>query len=946
MSDILVETVANKLTTVSYECLEKAMRLTKSSGHRHLEILHWLYYLVRDENTDLTHILRHFGIDPGVVHGELQQAISDLKINQTELPSMSAPFQEALERAWFEGTLRYGDYKIRSAYVLIAVMGDKSSWRQLQSYSPALGALNRDELIGNMDGIAGASAETGARPIDGSGPKAAAPGSAADGAETSPGSGMGEDALAQFTVDFTARARANEFDPIVGRDDEIRQVIDVLMRRRQNNPILTGEAGVGKTAIVEGFAQKVVAGDVPPALLNTRLAALDLGLLQAGASMKGEFEKRLRAVIDAVHASIVPTILFIDEAHTLVGAGGAAGTGDAANLLKPALARGTLRTVAATTWAEYRQHFEKDPALTRRFQPVQVDEPDEEKCFTMVRGLLGPMESHHQVRILDSAVKSAVSLSRRYIPARQLPDKAVSVLDTASARVNISQAAHPAKLADLVARKGFLETEKQALLNDAELGTDQNEKIDALDAAMGDTQAAIDTIRADWERERKLVAEIRRLNAALTRLRDGDDAEEEEASGTSNDTGTGTDTEERVEMALVPIDDLDLELDVDLNDEAAIRTALQEKRAELSRIPEEERMVYAYVDDDAVASIISDWTGIPVGRMVQDEMETILNLTDTLNKRVIGQTHGLGMIAKRIETSRAQLGNPDKPIGVFMLCGPSGVGKTETAIALAEALYGGEHNLITINMSEFQEAHSVSGLKGAPPGYVGYGEGGRLTEAVRRKPYSVVLLDEVEKAHPDVHEIFFQVFDKGSMEDGMGRKVDFRNTLILLTSNVGTNEIMDATRHMLDTPVSSDPALAVSDPNAPDPEKLAEDLRPALLEVFPPALLGRIVTIPYYPLSPSVLGFIIRLQLNRVVKRVKENRDAELLYGDDVVAHIVSLCRDPDSGGRMIDNILTNDLLPKLSRTFLTAQMNGEELKSVMIKAGEGSLEIVPQSAD
>ncbi|WP_299471006.1 type VI secretion system ATPase TssH [uncultured Roseibium sp.] len=932
MSDILVETVANKLTTVSYDCLEKAMRLTKSSGHRHLEILQWLYYLARDENTDFVHILRHFGIDVGSVHGDLQQAIADLKINQTELPSMAAPFQEALERAWFEGTLRYGDYKIRSAYVLIAAMGDKSTWRQFRSYSAALEGINRDVLVRDLDKIAGASSEVGARPIDGSGPKTAAAAPGAEGEEAAPGSGVGEDALSQFTVDFTARARAEEFDPIVGRDEEIRQVIDVLMRRRQNNPILTGEAGVGKTAIVEGFAQKIVAGDVPPALLGTRLCALDLGLLQAGASMKGEFEKRLRAVIDAVHASIVPTILFIDEAHTLVGAGGAAGTGDAANLLKPALARGTLRTVAATTWSEYRQHFEKDPALTRRFQPVQVDEPDEEKCFAMVRGLLGPMEEHHQVRILDSAVKSAVSLSHRYIPARQLPDKAVSVLDTASARVNISQAAQPAKLSDLIAKKGFLETEKQALTNDTELGMEHQEQLDGLNAAIEQTEQDIENVRAEWERERNLVASIRRLNAALTQLRGGEPAPHPESSDIEDPEHEGP--------AIVSIDDIELDLDVDLEDEEAIRAGLQEKREELSKIPEDDRMVYAYVDDEAVSSIISDWTGIPVGRMVQDEMATILNLTDSLNKRVIGQAHGLAMISKRIETSRAQLGNPDKPIGVFMLCGPSGVGKTETALALAETLYGGEDSLITINMSEFQEAHSVSGLKGAPPGYVGYGEGGRLTEAVRRKPYSVVLLDEVEKAHPDVHEIFFQVFDKGWMEDGMGRKIDFRNTLILLTSNVGTEIIMNAASHMLDAPVSSDPDLAATDPNAPDAEALAETLRPALLDVFPPALLGRIVTIPYYPLSPSMLGLIIRLQLNRIVKRVKENREAELTFGDDVIAHIVSLCRDPDSGGRMIDNILTNDLLPKLSRAFLTAQMNGEELKTVTIAAGEDGLDI------
>ncbi|OJJ11776.1 ClpV1 family T6SS ATPase [Alphaproteobacteria bacterium AO1-B] len=931
MSDILVETVANKLTTVGYESLENAMRLTKSSGHRHLEIVHWLYYLVRDENSDLNHILHHFDITTAAVDADLQEAIGKFKINQTELPGMAAPFQEALERAWFEGTLRYGDYKIRSAYVLIAAMGDKATWRQFLSYSPSFEQLNRDQLVKNLDAIAGSSAEARARPIDRSGPQIAPTTSGADD-DSSSGSGASDDALAQFTVDFTARARAEEFDPIVGRDEEIRQVIDVLLRRRQNNPILTGEAGVGKTAIVEGFAQKIVAGDVPPTLIGTRLCALDLGLLQAGASMKGEFEKRLRAVIDAVHASIVPTILFIDEAHTLIGAGGAAGTGDAANLLKPALARGTLRTVAATTWSEYRQHFEKDPALTRRFQPVQVDEPDEEKCFAMVRGLLAPMEDHHQVRILDSAVRSAVSLSHRYIPARQLPDKAVSVLDTASARVNISQAAQPARLLDLIAKKGFLETEQKALQNDAELGMDHAEQLSSLADAIQKTEQEIGALKTEWEKERKLVAGIRRLNKALIDLNGGAPAPHPDAADIQDPEHEGP--------ALVPIDEIELDLDVDLSDEGAIRAALHDKRAELAQIPEDDRMVYAYVDDEAVASIISDWTGIPVGRMVQDEMQTILSLTESLNKRVIGQSHGLAMIAKRIETSRAQLGNPDKPIGVFMLCGPSGVGKTETALALAETLYGGEDSLITINMSEFQEAHSVSGLKGAPPGYVGYGEGGRLTEAVRRKPYSVVLLDEVEKAHPDVHEIFFQVFDKGWMEDGMGRKIDFRNTLILLTSNVGTDLIMNAASHMLDAPVSDNPELAATDPSAPDPEKLAESLRPALLDVFPPALLGRIVTIPYYPLSPSMLGFIIRLQLNKIVKRVKQNRGAELTFGEDVVSYIVSLCQDPDSGGRMIDNILTNDLLPKLSRAFLTAEMNGEELVSVGLTADAAGIRI------
>ncbi len=943
MSDILVETVTGKLTTVSYGCLEKAMRLTKSSGHRNLEIVHWLYYLSLDDGSDLVHLLRHFGADLAKLSADLQEALRALKPNQTELPGMAAPFQEVLEQAWFEGTLRFGDHRIRSAYVLLAAMGRRPTWRQFLGYSSQFDKIDRDVLVRSIDDILAGSSETGARAQDGSRPAfaAGAPGVSAAGVASQDGGaadGAGEDALAQFTIDFTERARSKDFDPIVGRDEEIRQIIDVLLRRRQNNPILTGEAGVGKTAIVEGFAQKIVQGDVPPALIGTRLCALDLGLLQAGASMKGEFEKRLRAVIDAVHASPVPTILFIDEAHTLIGAGGQAGTGDAANLLKPALARGTLRTVAATTWAEYRQHFEKDPALTRRFQPIQVDEPDEARCIAMVRGLLTPMEEHHQVRILDSAVKAAVTLSHRYIPARQLPDKAVSVLDTASARVAISQAAQPARLADLVARRGLLETERAALAADIDLGLDRAADMEAVVAEIDKVEKEAADVRAEWERERRLVAEIRQLNRALKAITSGTPLAEMPfpSDGSLPEVAGG----EANGVAVPPIDTLAVDLGIDLGDEEAVRAALAEKRAELAAIPEDERMVYAYVDEEAVASIISDWTGIPVGRMVKDEVETILNLTETLNKRVIGQAHGLAMIAKRIETNRARLDNPNKPIGVFMLCGPSGVGKTETALALAEALYGGEDSLITINMSEFQEAHSVSGLKGAPPGYVGYGEGGRLTEAVRRKPYSVVLLDEVEKAHPDVHEIFFQVFDKGWMEDGMGRRIDFRNTLILLTSNVGTDVIMHAAQGMLNGSVSDEVSRAATDPNAPDAEKLAEALRPSLLEVFPPALLGRIVTIPYYPLSPSMLGFIVRLQLDRIVKRVKQNQNATLTYGDDVVAHIVGQCRDPDSGGRMIDNILTNDLLPKLSRVFLNASIGGETVSQVALAVSDGGLSV------
>ena len=673
-------------------------------------------------------------------------------------------------------------------------------------------------------------------------------------------------------------AAAATMDQIAGRDDEIRQIIDVLLRRRQNNPILTGEAGVGKTAVVEGFAQRLAKNDVPPKLQGTKLFELDIQAMQAGASMKGEFEQRLKSVIDEVQASPTPIILFIDEAHTLIGAGGSAGTGDAANLLKPALARGTLRTIGATTFAEYRTYFEKDPALTRRFQPVNVDEPDVERCCFMLRGILAPMEKHHGVRISDEAIVAAVSLSARYIPARQLPDKAVSLLDTACSRVAVSQATTPARIADLREAIRALDVEMASKTSERELGrTDE----DRLTAAAGDKakiEAELAELEEKYSTEKALVDEIISLRDAAR----AEDATEE------------------------------------------TKTTLAARMAELEAAKPDDRMVYAHVDAQAVATVISDWTGIPAGRMVQDELAAVLTLADRLKERVIGQDHGLATIAKRIETSRAGLANPDKPIGVFMLCGPSGVGKTETALALAEALYGGEQNIITINMSEFQEAHSVSLLKGAPPGYVGYGEGGRLTEAVRRKPYSVVLLDEVEKAHPDIHELFFQVFDKGIMEDGNGRPINFKNTLILLTSNVGTEVIME---------------MADQGNTTPDVEELSAALKPFQLDVFPPALLGRIVSIPYFPLGAAALADITRLKLRSVAKRLKASHNAELVYGDDVLTHITDQCRDPDSGGRMIDNIITNSILPELSRKVLEKMVSGEEIKRVEVNLSNGSFD-------
>jgi type VI secretion system protein VasG len=865
MAEISLEAVTGKLNRVGYETFIQALRHAKGAGNRNLELAHWLAHILQKERSDLSLTADHFKLDRAKIASDIARTVDGFRRNETEMPGVSNTVIDLLDRGWHYATLFFGETQIRTGHILAGALKSFELRRSLTSLSPEFAKIPADALTNEHRTLWAGSEEENLQPIDGSGLHAAgAPGAAAAAAK-------GTTALDRFSQDLTAKAASGELDPVLGRDDEIRQIIDVLMRRRQNNPILTGDAGVGKTAVVEGLAQRIAAGDVPPPLRDVRLHGLDITLMQAGASMKGEFEQRLRSVIDEVQASPKPIILFIDEAHTLIGAGGAAGTGDAANILKPALARGTLRTIAATTWSEYRQYFEKDPALTRRFQPVQIDEPDAARCCIMLRGVLGPMQTHHKVRVSDAAIVAAVQLSDRYIPARKLPDKAVSLLDTTCARVAISQTATPAAIEDTRVALAALAAERAALVADADLGATNDERIAGIGAETATLNEKLAGLEAAYAGEQKLVEDIRGLRDELR--------------------GAGEDVE-------------------------AARSTLHDKFAALAAINPEERMIHAHVDEQAVASVVSDWTGIPVGRMVKDEIENVLRLPEILNKRVIGQSHGLAMIAKRIETNRARLDNPGKPIGVFMLCGPSGVGKTETALALAEALYGGEQNIISINMSEFQEAHTVSTLKGAPPGYVGYGEGGRLTEAVRRKPYSVILLDEIEKAHPDVHEIFFQVFDKGVMEDGTGRRIDFKNTLIILTSNVGTDRIME---------LSGDPAYGE---NA---EALAAAMRPDLLRVFPAALLGRIVTIPYFPLSPEILGGIVRLQLDRIGKRIREAHAATFAYDDAVVEHIVSLCNDPDSGGRIIDNIITNTLLPALSREFLKRSLAKEELKEVRV---------------
>jgi len=899
MADISLEAVAGKLNRIGYEAFFKALRQAKGAGNRNVELAHWLGHILQTERTDLGLTADYFKLDRARLMAEITAIVDGFRKNETEMPAVSNTVMDVLDRGWHYATLFFGETQIRTGHMLVGVLQSRELARALNGVSREFAKIPVDSLTNDYRKIWLGSEEENLRPIDGSGLVAAGTPGAHEAAA------KGTTALDRFSQDLTAKAKSGDMDPILGRDEEIRQIVDVLMRRRQNNPILTGEAGVGKTAVVEGFAQRVAAGDVPPALRGVRICALDVGLMQAGASMKGEFEQRLRSVIDEVQQSPTPIILFIDEAHTLVGAGGSAGTGDAANLLKPALARGTLRTIAATTWSEYRQYIEKDPALTRRFQPILIGEPDVARCCDMLRGILEPMEKHHKVRIADAAIVAAVNLSHRYIPARQLPDKAVSLLDTASARVAISQSSVPGLIEDTIAAIASRKQEKAGLLSDVDVGVNRQERIQTLDKEIDELKQKLNELESEWATEQKLVGEIRSLRDILN----------PPAKIEQNSTNTNV-AVERGAPAASPLAGSEGEIEKD-----EIRNQLREKFEVLEGRDPEKRMIYPHVDEHVVAAVVSDWTGIPVGRMVKDEIENVLRLPEILNRRVIGQSHGLAMIAKRIETNRARLDNPNKPIGVFMLCGPSGVGKTETALALAEALYGGEQNMITINMSEFQEAHTVSSLKGAPPGYVGYGEGGRLTEAVRRRPYSVILLDEVEKAHPDVHEIFFQVFDKGFMDDGNGRRIDFKNTLIILTTNVGTNLIMG---------LSADPKFRN------DPEELAQALRPELLKAFPAALLGRMVSIPYYPLSDKMLAGIVRLQLDRVGRRIRDNHEAAFVYENAVVDHIVSMCNDPDTGGRIIDNIITNTLLPALSREFLKRTLAKEKVTQAKVTIENG----------
>lgn len=860
-----LRSLIEKFSQATRNTTEAAVGLCVSRTHYNVEIEHYLVKLLDDVDGDFAAIAKHFEIDRARLSGELMRALDRLKTGNARTPALSPDFVEAMSDSWTIASLDFAAAEIRPGVTILALLANEKLARTVREISKELQKISPEELHRSFRQIVSASSEDrlastlspeepADRPHEGNTPN-----------------------LEQYTINLTENARLGKIDAVLGRDSEIRQVVDILMRRRQNNPILVGEAGVGKTAIVEGFALRIAQAQVPPVLKNVSVRTLDLALLQAGAGVKGEFENRLKSLMKEVKASPTPVILFIDEAHTMIGAGGQAGQNDAANLLKPALARGELRTIAATTWSEYKKYFEKDPALTRRFQVVKVDEPSESECMVMLRGAVPALEAHHGVKILDEGLQSAVRLSHRYLPDRQLPDKAVSVMDTACARLALGHSAIPPQIEQAVAVLDDLRVQMRILEQESHLGTDHSERVEQIVQRRADVESELASLRSRWEKERDLVFRIRDIRAKLS---------------------------DRQSPAL-----------------ADLRSELDAVNADLETIQGETPMIRVAVDSQVVGEVISGWTGIPVGKMLKDDIATVLALEQLLEQRVIGQTHALGAIARRIRTAKASLDDPGKPVGVFLLVGPSGVGKTETALALSDLFFGGERNLITINMSEFQEPHTVSTLKGSPPGYVGYGQGGVLTEAVRRRPYSVVLLDEVEKAHPDVLELFFQVFDKGQMEDGEGRQIDFKNTIIILTSNTGTGSIMK---------LCAEPA------RMPGWDELMTVLKPELNRAFKPAFLGRLVIIPYFPIGDEALKGIIELKLKKIQNRFKDSHGVQLAYTRQVVDEIASRCTEVESGARNVDNILTNTLLPEVSTQMLGRIVEGRKLETISVGLDAG----------
>ena len=866
-----LKSLIGKLNTTCRSALESAAGLCLSQTHYEVDIEHFLIKLLEIANTDMQKILRHFEINEARLVSDLTRTMEGFKTGNARTPALSPRIPSMIQEAWLVSSVDFQTPSIRSGHILLALMSNDEMARMLSGSSESFKKISVETLREHLTDLTSESVEeTGA----------AQPALSEDAAGRRMPAGKAQ-ALAQYTINLTERARKGEIDPVLGRDFEIRQMVDILIRRRQNNPILTGEAGVGKTAVVEGFALRIVEGDVPPPLKNVAIHTLDLGLLQAGAGIKGEFENRLKSVIDEVKASPIPIILFIDEAHTLIGAGGSAGSGDAANMLKPALARGELRTIAATTWSEYKKYFEKDAALARRFQVVKIEEPEEEKAVMMMRAIAPFLEHHHNVMITDDALFDAVHLSHRYLTGRQLPDKSVSVLDTACARVAIGLNTSPSAVEEATRHIGRIDREMKILQREELIGHEHVERIQSLATEKEAAQTRLDDLTQKWQKEMEIANRVIDVQKEIEEIHEKDPSDKQALSEKQD--------------------------------------VLKGLKKELAEAQGGSPLVQIVVDPEIISEVISGWTGIPTGRMLTDEIETVLNMADLLAERIIGQDYALEAVAQMIQTAHAGIEDPSKPTAVFLFVGPSGVGKTETALVLSEVLYGGEENVITINMSEYQEAHTVSGLKGSPPGYVGYGEGGVLTEAVRRRPYSVVLLDEVEKAHPDVMELFYQVFDKGMLEDGEGRRIDFKNTLIILTSNLGTDMIMK---------------VCADEETMPDAPALTEMLRPELLKRFKPAFLGRLKVVPFFPITDKNMRLIVKLKLDRIAKRMLENRNVTFKYDEELIESIGSRCTEVDSGARNVDHILTNTLLPEMSKELLSRMATGEQIKEVKVSLG------------
>ncbi|MDO7473189.1 type VI secretion system ATPase TssH [Acinetobacter baumannii] len=861
-----------KLSTAARTALEKSANACVLQQNYEIEIEHlFLELLNQPLENDLKILLKKYKISADALADDLKETISQLPKGNTRTPIFAKSIVRLFEQAWLLASAEQNPV-IRSGHLLVALLTAPDLYQIATRASSLFDLLPIDSMKHKFLEICEKSVEQQEES------KTSSQADELEQAATPTAKTQKTPALDQYTINLTEKAKNGGIDPVIGREYEIRLMLDILMRRRQNNPILTGEPGVGKTAVVEGLALKIAQGLVPEALKNVHLHVLDMGLLQAGASVKGEFENRLKQVIQEVQSSAHPIILFIDEAHTLIGAGGQAGQNDAANLLKPALARGELRTIAATTWAEYKQYFEKDAALSRRFQVVKVEEPTEEVAVDMLRAMIPVMQKHFNLQIDDEAIVTAVHASHRYISGRQLPDKAVSVLDTAAARVALTQNAQPVKLDQLKAQEHNLKLEQQILENEHRQIPIHHERLENLKNQLESLQSEIQETQEQWQKELELVRKIQEL----------------EAQSHSNES------EAYDQINLI--------------------------RKDLADIQGQQPLVFERVNSQIINEIISDWTGIPVGKMVNDEIKQILTLEDKLGERVMGQDYALTQLVQGIKTSKAKLEDPNKPQGVFLLVGPSGVGKTETALALANELYGGEQHLITINMSEYQEAHTVSSLKGAPPGYVGYGQGGVLTEAVRRNPYSVVLLDEIEKAHSDVQELFYQVFDKGTLEDGEGRVIDFKNTTILLTSNTGSSAIMQA---CLNQPVEEWPTA----------EDLIEHLKPSLYKQFKPAFLGRMRIVPYFPLHDDLLVRIIKHKLGKITARIEKQYGTEVQYSDDLVELLLSRCTEVDSGARNVDNILNSTVLPALATEILVALADQKLPKLIMIDAKDDEIQ-------